>query len=227
MNNNIKPAIVVFPASNCEKDLELVLREVFNLEPIRLWHMDENISSSITHLFLPGGFSFGDYVRAGTLAARSPIMRAVKQFSSAGKPLLGICNGFQILCEAQLLPGVLLKNAHDKFVCKVEPVTFFGARKPTEPISLNLPIAHREGRYFADDQTLLRLKAEKKIALVYNRIDEKGNALVNGACDGIAGIIGGPANNILGLMPHPERMARDFMMGCDGRVILRDFLGLA
>lgn len=225
MNDKIRPAIVVFPGSNCDKDMELVLREIYELDPELLWHTATSIPNHVTHLILPGGFSFGDYLRAGALAAVSPIMTAIKQFALAGQPLLGVCNGFQILCEAQLLPGVLLKNHHDRFVCSIEPLTWFGAKKRiSEPLELNLPIAHREGRYYADQKTIKELKDEQRIALVYNQKNESGDALVNGASECIAGIIGGPCKNIFGLMPHPERMAQENMLGRDGCVILQDFL---
>lgn len=228
MNAPIKPAIVIFPASNCDHDMELVLSECYNFDTVRIWHTEQAIPDDVTHVILPGGFSFGDYLRAGTLAARSPVMHAVKAFADAGKPVLGICNGFQILCEARLLPGVLLKNDHDRFVCTVQELTFYGARiRLDSPISVRLPIAHREGRYVAQNDTLSFLHANHHIALRYQQLDEHGHAMVNGSTDGIAGIVGGPNNNIFGLMPHPERMARDFMMGLDGRIILNDFFGVS
>ncbi|HXW54086.1 MAG TPA: phosphoribosylformylglycinamidine synthase subunit PurQ [Myxococcota bacterium] len=224
MTENIRPAIIVFPASNCEKDMAQVLQEVFSLSPILVWHTETHLSNDITHVILPGGFSFGDYLRAGALAAHSPIMAEVKRLARFGLPTLGVCNGFQILCEAKLLPGVLLRNHHDRFVCTVSRMTWFGARQTHVPQTIHLPIAHRDGRFYAGDATIDRLREEDGIALVYDDADENGDALVNGAKACIAGIVGGPKRNILGLMPHPERMASEHMLGSDGLRILKDFL---
>lgn len=225
MSGNIKPAIIVFPGSNCEKDTAQAILQVYGLTSLYIWHGETSIPKDITHLILPGGFSFGDYLRAGALAARSPIIEAVKQLAEEGCPILGVCNGFQILCEANLLPGVLLKNHHDRFVCKLSEMTWFGARKRLlMPIKVKLPIAHREGRYFADSAVLKDLHMNQRIVLSYNDKDEQGDAHINGAKAGIAGIIGGPHDNIVGLMPHPERMMQDYLLGEDGRLIMDDFL---
>lgn len=219
-----KPAIISFPASNCAQDMQRALREVYEIDAPIIWHQQESIPLDVTHLILPGGFSFGDYVRAGALAAMSPIMKIVSKMAVAGMPILGVCNGFQILCEARLLPGVLLKNHHDRFVCKQLPVTWYGT-KTRSAYSMHLPIAHREGRYFVDGETLAELEHNQQIILRYNECDQNGNALVNGSRAGIAGIVGGPARNILGMMPHPERAANNYgSCGIDGRVILDDFL---
>lgn len=218
--SSIKPAIIVFPASNCEKDIEKVLREIFDLSSYLLWHTNETLPSDVSHVILPGGFAFGDYLRAGALAKKSPIMQVVKQWALNGGPVLGICNGFQILCEAGLLPGMLLKNHHDRFVCQVEAITWFRKRKIKK---IRLPVAHREGRYFADDETLNRLFQNGQIAFTYDIADDDGNASINGSKRCIAGIIGGVSNNILGLMPHPERMVYEDMLGSDGLAILKEF----
>jgi|SRR5579871_4002360 len=225
MNQHIRPAIIVFPASNCERDIAFVLKEVFKLDPILIWHTETYLPYDVSHVIVPGGFSFGDYLRAGALAALSPIMSVIKERAQAGLPTMGICNGFQILCEAKLLPGVLLRNHHDRFICEVVPMTWHGARKKClPPKKIKLPIAHRDGRYYADDKTLTELKNAGQLALIYDEANEHGDAMVNGAKACIAGITGGPTNNILGLMPHPERMANADILGDDGLIILYDFL---
>lgn len=222
MSNKIKPAIITFPGSNCERDMEQVLRRRYKLDPCFIGHREVVIPEHITHVFLPGGFSFGDYLRAGALAAASPIMNSVREFANSGKPVMGVCNGFQILCEARLLPGTLLRNHHDRFVCTTLPMTWSGARLPAKKKTLRLPIAHREGRYFADRATLETLKNRDHIILSYEQRDFDGRAEINGAMEGIAGIIGGVSRNIIGLMPHPERMAS--LVSDDGALILDDFI---
>lgn len=224
MTAKLKPGLVVFPGSNCERDIITVLREVYELPSQAIWHEEESIADDITHLFLPGGFSYGDYVRAGAIAAHSPIMGAIKKFAMKGGKVLGICNGFQILCEAKLLPGVLLKNNHNRFVCQIIKAHYFGLKNFTPPMNLNVAIAHGEGRYFADDKTLDALEKNQQIIMSYHDTDEEGRALVNGSERAIAGIIGGPCRNIIGMMPHPERLARDGMSGRDGCVIFQEFL---
>ncbi len=219
---NIKPVIISFPGSNCEHDIERALLVRYHLSPTILWHHEHALPPDTTHVILPGGFSFGDYLRAGAIAAISPVMSAVKDFALAGMPVLGICNGFQILCEAKLLPGMLLRNHHDRFVCQTLSMTWHGGRKPGEK-KLRVPIAHRDGRFFADEKTLVMLHEDKRIALTYDDKDDAGNAVVNGSLFSIAGIVGGPRRNILGLMPHPER-ALFVPRGSDGAFILDDFL---
>ena len=222
MDNKIKPAIITFPGSNCELDIAKVLSETYQLHPQIIWHGQSIIPSDISHVILPGGFSFGDYLRAGALAAIAPVMKAVADFALSGMPVLGICNGFQILCEAKLLPGMLMRNHHDRFVCKNISMTWYGRRNHA-PLSLSLPIAHRDGRFFADDKTLAILQDEHKIMLTYDERDENKDACVNGSLFGIAGIVDGPRRNIMGLMPHPERAILP-PFGDVGRVILDDFL---
>jgi phosphoribosylformylglycinamidine synthase I len=225
MNHKIKPAIIVFPGSNCERDMDRCLRDIYHLDPIALWHNETLIPQEITHIILPGGFSYGDYLRAGALAAISPIMKAIKKFAHDGRPVLGICNGFQILCEARLLPGVLLRNHHDRFICSILPMTWLGRARPLlEPIKLSLPIAHRDGRFHADSKTLDELRENHRIALIYDDKDAWGNARANGSAAGIAGIVDGPGRNIFGLMPHPERILYENGLARFGSVILQDFL---
>jgi phosphoribosylformylglycinamidine synthase I len=223
-NAKIKPGLIVFPGSNCDRDMITVLQEVYELSPQAIWHDEESIADDISHLIIPGGFSFGDYVRAGAIAAHSPIMSAVKKFANNGGRVLGICNGFQILCEAKLLPGVLLKNHHNRFVCQIIKAHYFGIKTLASPIDLHVAIAHGEGRYFADEATLLRLEENQQIVMSYQDVDEQGKARVNGSVRGIAGIVAGPYRNIVGMMPHPERLARDAMHGRDGCVIFQEFL---
>lgn len=224
MNDRVEPAIVVFPASNCERDMELLLKELYGFSPLMIWHEDDAIPEQVTHLILPGGFSFGDHLRAGALAKSSLIMPAIEGFSNEGRDILGICNGFQILCESGLLPGVLLKNPSDRFICKEEEVTFYGIKKPlAHPKKLRLPIAHREGRYFAGPDTITDIKASHQIALSYDHRGSRDHASVNGSEAGIGGLIGGPNRNIIGMMPHPERAARWFLPNRDGCVILNEF----
>ncbi len=223
-NANIKPAVILFPGSNCDHDMMQVLKEVYELEPVGIWYQDEEIPTDISHVILPGGFSFGDYLRAGALAARSSIMDAVRNFAQSGAKVLGICNGFQILCEAQLLPGALLKNHHNRFVCQIVKARYFGQKNSLPPISLNVAVAHGEGRYFADDESLDLLEKNNQIVMRYEDHDERGCATLNGSSRSIAGIIGGPFRNVIGMMPHPERLARDAMYGRDGCVILQEFL---
>jgi phosphoribosylformylglycinamidine synthase len=222
MTRNIKPAIITFPGSNCERDSARVLSDVYHLHPQFIWHEQPTIPSDITHVILPGGFSFGDYLRAGALAALAPVMTAVRDFALSGMPVLGICNGFQILCEAKLLPGILMRNHHDRFVCKTIPTTWYGRQKSLSR-SLLLPVAHRDGRFVADEKTLRLLRDHHQIMLTYDECDQDGKACINGSVLGIAGIIGGPRRNIMGLMPHPER-AIFLPLGDAGRVILDEFL---
>ncbi len=222
MNSNIRPAIITFPGSNCEQDIAGVLRDHYQLDPHFIWHGEEALPKGITHVVLPGGFSFGDYLRAGALAAVAPILKSVANFASAGGPVLGICNGFQILCEAKLLPGMLMRNHHDRFVCQTISMTWRG-RTGEGAEALSLPIAHRDGRFFADEETLRHLREHKKIMLTYNDCDDDGHAMVNGSQLSIAGIVGGPCRNIMGLMPHPER-AIFAPRGSVGTIILNEFL---
>lgn len=220
----VYPAIIVFPGSNCDQDIAFALHQGFGLKPLYLWHLEQSIPEHITHILLPGGFSFGDYVRAGALAAHSPIMKAIGVFAQNRGRILGICNGFQILCESGLLPGVLLNNSQGKFVCSIEAVQWFGMSGKDDPVTLRLPIAHQEGRFFATKEVLKNLMLSNSILLSYKNVDHFGNAAVNGSCASIAGLVSGPYKNILGMMPHPERAMEREVLGEDGRIILHDFL---
>ena len=208
----MKSAVIVFPGSNCDRDVFTVM-EKQGLNPQYVWHDDASLPEGLDLVVLPGGFSYGDYLRCGAMAARSPIMQSVIAFANKGGHVLGICNGFQILCESGLLPGTLMRNDHLKFNCK--PTTLrveanesaFTAGYQKGQV-IELPVAHAEGNYFADSETLKALNDNHQIALRY--VDP-----INGAQENIAGITN-KAGNVLGLMPHPERFADADLGGTDG-----------
>lgn len=216
----MKSAVVVFPGSNCDRDVFTVMRDQ-GLNPVSVWHDDSELPSGLDLVVLPGGFSFGDYLRCGAMAARSPIMQSVKQFAESGGHVLGICNGFQILCESQLLPGTLMRNDHLKFNCKetvlrVESNDSAFTSGYSKGQLINLPVAHAEGNYFADAATLKALNDNGQVALRYTDA-------INGAQDNIAGITN-KAGNVLGLMPHPERHAEAALGGTDGAILFQSLL---
>ena len=207
-------AVVTFPGSNCDRDMLVALRDVFGQEPARVWHRDTALPDRLDFIALPGGFSYGDYLRAGAMAANSPIMREVAQAAARGVPVLGVCNGFQVLCEAQLLPGALMRNAKQRFVCRdvalrVEnaDTRFTGGFAEGETISI--PVAHHDGNFFADEATLDTLEGEGRV--VFRYLDA-----TNGSRRDIAGIVN-EAGTVLGMMPHPERAIDAAHGGTDGR----------
>ncbi len=215
-------AIVTFPGSNCDHDVYHVVRHACGAEARYVWHKDR-LPAGVGAIVLPGGFAYGDYLRCGALARFSPVMEDVIAFASSGGPVLGICNGFQILCESGLLPGALMRNASLKFICRDVLVEVQGAQTPVtrglRGQRIRMPIAHAEGNYFADAETLERLEAEGRVVFRY-----VGGA-PNGAARDIAGIAGGPNLNVVGLMPHPER-ASEAILGCaDGRKLFEALLG--
>lgn len=218
----MKFGIVVFPGSNCDRDMQEALQNDLNQEVIMLWHKDKDISMFNTDdcIVLPGGFSFGDYLRCGAIARFSPMMQSVISFAQNGGKVLGVCNGFQILCEAHLLPGVLLRNVNQQFLCKNVYLKGMGSETP-----LMIPIAHGEGRYFAKDQLLDDLEANQQV--IYKYCDEKGNITQesnhNGATRNIAGICN-KERNVFGMMPHPERACSEALGNTDGRIILKSLL---
>jgi phosphoribosylformylglycinamidine synthase len=231
----MKFGVVVFPGSNCDQDIIYVLRNVMECEVVELWHKRTNINGLTNDdcIVLPGGFSFGDALRTGAIARFSPIMDAVIDHCNNGGYTLGICNGFQILCEAGLLPGVLLQNAHQQFICKNiylkadnndNPLT---ASIPTDK-ALKIPVAHGDGRYYAEEKTLQEIISNKQILFRY--CDENGNvtpnANPNGALYNIAGICNRD-RNIFGMMPHPERASEEMLGNTDGRLIFESFLANA
>ena len=222
-------AVLQFPASNCDQDALHVLKNVLGQSARYVWHK-ENSLAGIDAVVIPGGFSYGDYLRTGAIARFSPIMEAVQQFAAAGGPVLGICNGFQILCEAGLLPGALIRNRSLQFRCEhvfvktVNPNSIFTGKIPAGRI-LRVPIAHGEGCYFADDTTLEKLKISGQILWQY--CNESGDLTEgsnpNGSLHNIAGICN-EAGNVAGLMPHPERASESILGSADGRLIFESLL---
>jgi phosphoribosylformylglycinamidine synthase len=215
--------VVVFPGSNADAEMIHTLRDVVGVTTVTAWHRDVELPPGTDLVAIPGGFAHGDYLRCGAIARVSPILGAVRRHAERGGLLLGVCNGFQILTEAGLLPGALTRNAHLRFECRDVFVTPSAAGPFTTglPSVLRLPIAHAEGRYQAGAETLRRLHDEGRIAFRY--CDRAGavtaDANPNGSVEGIAGIYGGPRRNVLGLMPHPERMSEPLVGGSDGRTI--------
>lgn len=226
----MKFGVIVFPGSNCDRDMMHALQDDLQYEVVMLWHKDRDLSmfSKDDCIVLPGGFSYGDYLRCGALARFSPMMEQVINFANQGGRVLGVCNGFQILCESGLLPGVLLQNDHQKFVCKNVHIKSVGehnfvGRNVGEKI-LKIPVAHGEGRYHADAATLEQLNKNNQI--VFRYCDEHGevhiNSNPNGAVNNIAGICNA-GRNVFGMMPHPERACSDALHNTDGRLILEAF----
>jgi len=225
----MKFGVVVFPGSNCDHDARYALGKVLHQPVEFLWHQSEEING-FDAILLPGGFSFGDYLRTGAIARFSPVMRAVKKFARAGGLVLGVCNGFQILCEAGLLPGVLQRNAGLRFVCRQVHVrvemtdTPFTASAKSGQV-LQMPIAHGDGNYFCDPATLADLEHNHQIVFRYTTPDGRGDAAANpnGSLANIAGVCN-LERNVLGLMPHPERAVEAALGSADGLVILRSLI---
>jgi phosphoribosylformylglycinamidine synthase subunit PurQ / glutaminase len=218
----MKFGVVVFPGSNCDRDIKDALENDLNKEVVMLWHKDKDISmlSSKDAIILPGGFSYGDYLRCGAIARFSPMMQSVIEFANNGGKVLGVCNGFQILCESHLLPGVLLRNANQQFICRN-----IYLKAPNENKALKIPIAHGEGRYYADEAVLDKLEANNQV--IYRYCDEDGKitaeANPNGALRNIAGIRN-EQGNVFGMMPHPERATAQSLGNIDGKIILQKLL---
>lgn len=217
----MKFGIVVFPGSNCDVDMQDALQHELHQEVIMLWHKDKDISSFSTEdcIVLPGGFSYGDYLRCGAIARFSPMMQSVIDFANRGGKVFGVCNGFQILCESHLLPGALLRNAHQQFVCKN---TFI---KDSKGQVFQIPVAHGEGRYQATSETLDKMEANDQILFRYcdaqGAITDAANP--NGAIRNIAGICN-ENHNVFGMMPHPERACSAILGNTDGRAIIETLL---
>jgi len=215
--------VVIFPGSNADAEMIHTLRDVVGVRTSTAWHRDAELPGGTDLVAIPGGFSYGDYLRCGAIARTSPILGAIRRHAERGGWVLGVCNGFQILTEAGLLPGALTRNAHLRFECRDVFVTPSADGPFTNglPRVLRLPIAHAEGRYQASESTLAELGSERRIALRYcdreGRVTAEANP--NGSMDGIAGIYGGPRRNVLGLMPHPERMSEQVLGAADGRLL--------
>jgi len=224
----MKACVIVFPGSNCDRDLQIALRDAMGSEPDMVWHGDSTFGD-VDLIAVPGGFSYGDYLRAGAMAAKSPVMREITRRAEKGVPVLGVCNGFQILTESGLLPGALMRNADLKYVCKdvhlkVEATdTPFTQGYENESV-LRIPIAHHDGNYFANDDVLNELEDSNRIAFRYTDVrgERSPQANPNGSRHDIAGIVN-KARNVLGMMPHPERLADPSLGGSDGKAM---FTGL-
>ncbi len=225
----MKLGVVIFPGSNCDHDMIYVLRDILGQEVVALWHKDHQLQD-VDGIFLPGGFSYGDYLRSGALASLSPIMNEVIEFADKGGFVFGVCNGFQILCESKLLPGALLHNNNQKFICKNVYITpdarnTYVTNSLERDRALKIPIAHGEGRYYADAETLSALRQNGQILFRYS--DENGNISEafnpNGSVENIAGICN-EAKNVYGMMPHPERAADDELGNTDGLLIFQSIL---
>ena len=227
----MRAAVVVFPGSNCDADSRFVLQEVAGIPTDYVWHTDTDLAG-YDAVVLPGGFSHGDYLRSGAVAAVAPVMGAIRDAAARGVPVLGICNGFQVLLEAGLLPGAMLHNAAIDFRCewvhlRTETTATPFTRAGSSGAVLRLPIAHGEGNYFADDDLLTRLQDEDRIVFRYSGPDGHVGpaANPNGSVDGIAGICS-EARNVVGLMPHPERASEPDLGSTDGRVFWESLLPL-
>lgn len=222
----MKFGVVVFPGSNCDRDISYALQNELGQEVVHLWHKSSSISSfnNSDCIILPGGFSFGDYLRCGAIAKFSPMMKEVIKFAKSGGKVFGICNGFQILCESGLLPGVLLRNAEMQFICDN---IFITDNKSPMKDAYKIPIAHGEGRYFADNNTLEKLNFNNQILYWYcdktGNINEGSNH--NGSVQNIAGICN-YERNVIGMMPHPERACSSLLGNEDGKVILNNLFQL-
>jgi phosphoribosylformylglycinamidine synthase len=225
----MKFGVVVFPGSNCDEDMVYVLQNIMKQETVKLWHKNTDLEGC-THIVLPGGFSYGDYLRSGAIARFSPIMNSVVEHANKGGFLFGVCNGFQILCEAGLLPGALLHNDSRKFICrnvfiKSQNTSSKVTSKVPQAKALKIPIAHGEGKYFADADTLKKLNDNGQVLFRY--CDASGNITPesnpNGALENIAGVCNA-GKNVFGMMPHPERAADKELFNEDGRFLFESIL---
>ena len=210
----MRAAVIQFPGSNCDRDMAVAIRDITGADTSLVWHRESELPTGLDLIAIPGGFSYGDYLRSGAMAARSPVMQAVIAAAGRGVPVLGVCNGFQILTEAGLLPGALMRNAGIRFVCRTVGLTVENSQSMfTSGYSagekIHIPVAHHDGNFFADDATIDRLEGEGRVAFRYAEP-------VNGSARNIAGVLN-DAGNVLGMMPHPERMIEAMQGGSDGR----------
>jgi phosphoribosylformylglycinamidine synthase len=227
----MRAAVITFPGSNRDHDMVVALEKISGRRPLLIWYTERDLPP-VDLIVLPGGFSYGDYLRSGAIAARAPIMRTVFARAESGVPVLGVCNGFQILCEVGILPGVLMRNASLRFICKtvnirVDATDTILTRGYRQGAVLRVPVAHGDGNYRCDDETLRRLHGENRVAFRY--VDADGQATpaanINGSIDNIAGILC-EKRITLGLMPHPENMIEDAHGGRDGRALFEGAMEL-
>lgn len=224
----MKTAVIVFPGSNCDRDMAVALEQATGQPAAMVWHKDAALPEGLDLVAIPGGFSFGDYLRCGAIGARSPIMRAVVDFAGRGGHVLGVCNGFQVLTESGLLPGVLMQNAGLKFVCRD---VHLKVRTVSSPFTnaygnggvIRIPVAHHEGNYIVDDTTRRALWDQDRVAFTYCKPDGSDGDNPNGAMDDIAGVMS-ENRRVLGMMPHPERLADAALGGEDGRGLFKSLL---
>lgn len=219
----MKAAVIVFPGSNCDRDLAVALEKSSGKAPAMIWHRESQLPDHLDLVAIPGGFSYGDYLRCGAMAAQSPVMREVKRLAARGTRVLGICNGFQILTEAGLLPGALMRNRNLAFICRDVFLRTENNQSPftgryTSAQVIRIPVAHHDGNFFTDDQTLARIEDNGQVAFRYctadGVVDERAN--INGSRNNIAGILN-ESKTVLGMMPHPERLADEKLGGVDGK----------
>ena len=214
-----RAAVITFPGSNCDRDMAVAIERISGTAPIRVWHGDAHLPEDLDFIALPGGFSYGDYLRSGAMAANSPIMQSVKRRAERGVPVLGVCNGFQVLTEAGLLPGALMRNASQNFICRTVALkvendrSLFTSGYETGQI-IDIPVAHHDGNYFADDETLDMLEGEGRVAFRY--VEN-----CNGSQRDIAGVLNAEGN-VLGMMPHPERAVDPAHGGTDGLALFEN-----
>ncbi len=211
-----RAAVITFPGSNCDRDMACALELVSGTAPIRVWHGDAELPDNLDFIALPGGFSYGDYLRSGAMAANSPVMRSVIDAAQRGVPVLGVCNGFQVLTESGLLPGALMRNASQNFICRTVPLIAENTQSAFTRAyagkgTVHIPVAHHDGNYFADEETLDRLEGDGRVAFRYAEP-------CNGSRRDIAGVLS-VGGNVLGMMPHPERAVEDAQGGTDGRLL--------
>ncbi|MEM9501355.1 MAG: phosphoribosylformylglycinamidine synthase subunit PurQ [Pseudomonadota bacterium] len=220
LSNRFRAGVITFPGSNCDRDMAVALEAVSGEQAIRIWHGDADLPEGLDFIALPGGFSYGDYLRSGAMAAKSPILRAVVAAAERGVPVLGVCNGFQVLTESGLLPGALMRNAQQTFICRTVKLDVTNAssvftRGYSEGQQIRIPVAHHDGNYFADESTLDRIEGEGRVAFRYAEN-------CNGSRRDIAGLMN-DAGNVLGMMPHPERAiepaAHPALGSADGRAL--------
>lgn len=227
----MKAAVIVFPGSNCDRDMRIALRNTIGSEPMMVWHGDSELPE-VDLITLPGGFSYGDYLRAGCMAAKSPIMKEVSKHATKGVPVLGVCNGFQVLTETGLLPGALIRNSGLKYVCKdvylevMTNETIFTCHYTSNQV-IRIPVAHHDGNYFADKNIIKGLEDTERIAFRYcdknGKVTDDSNP--NGSLHGIAGIYNA-GRTVLGMMPHPERLTEYALGGADGRPLFEGLVAM-